>query len=212
VAERTAPERALLAQTARVHGQWGVLTAAALALLALGAGWLWQDRRQREAVAQVRVLEAAVAADWNRTFDTLRRDGLTQLAERPLRERLDAAERAGDRLTAVKMRTGLLATQGDKSQADPLGQALLTLPAAEFGVVRELLAAKSDAQVVEKLWVQATDEQSRSAQQRFQATAALARLAADDARWVDLAPFISRHLSNLSAADLVAWRPMFEPV
>ena len=212
VAERSGTERALLAQSARVHGRWGVFAVAGMVLLAVGAGWLWQERRQREAVAQVQVLESAVASDWNRTFDTLRRDGLTKLAERPLRQRLTEAEDEGDTLKAVKMRTGLLATQGDTSQAKPLGQALLTLPAAEFGVVRELLAAAPKFEVVAALWDQATDQQNRSAQQRFQALAALARLAPEDARWTDLTAFIVRHLVSLPADELVAWRPLFEPI
>jgi formylglycine-generating enzyme required for sulfatase activity len=212
VSERSGPEQALLAQSAKVHVRWGVISLAGMLLLVVGAGWMWQERRQREAVAQVQVLEAAVPTDWNRTFDTLRRDGLTKLAERPLRERLAEAEAAGDTLTAVKMRTGLLATQGDPTQAEPLGQALLTLPAAEFGVVRELLATAPSTDVVAALWDQAADQPNRSAQQRFQALAGLARLAPDDPRWSDLTAFIVRHLVSLPADELVAWRPLFEPI
>jgi len=205
-------ERRLLRRAAAVHGRRLGIATAVLVLLAVGAGWLWQERRQREAVAQVQVLESAVASDWNRTFETLRRDGLTKLAERPLRARLAEAEAAGDTLTAVKMRTGLLATHGDTAQKEPLGEALLTLPAAEFGVVRELLAAAPHPEVVAALWDQAADQSKRSAQPRFQALAALARLAPDDARWPDFGPFIALRLSSLPAADLIAWRPMLEPV
>jgi serine/threonine protein kinase/formylglycine-generating enzyme required for sulfatase activity len=209
---RSESERQLLRRAAAVHGRRLGIATAVLVLLAVGAGWLWQERRQREAVAQVRVLESAVASDWNRTFETLRRDGLTKLAERPLRERLAEAEAAGDTLTAVKMRTGLLATQRDTAQAEPLGQALFTLPAAEFGVVRELLATSPNPEVVAALWDQAADQPNRSAHPRFQALAALARLAPDDTRWPELTSFIAQYLVSLPGAELVAWRPMFEPV
>ena len=212
LAERSGPERALLAQSAKVHGRWGVFALAGVVLLAVGAGCLWQDRRQREAVAQVRVLESAVASDWNRTFDTLRREGLTKLAERPLRERLAEAEAAGDTLTVVKMRTGLLATQGDTTQAEPLGQALLTLPAAEFGVVLDLLVTVPTQDFVASLWSQATDHQHRFVKERFQAAAALARLAPNDARWLGLTPLIVSQLSSLSGAELIEWRAMFKPI
>jgi serine/threonine protein kinase/formylglycine-generating enzyme required for sulfatase activity len=209
---RSEAERKMLSRAAVVHGRRLGIATMALVFLVAAAGWLWQERRQREAVAQVQVLESAVAADWNRTFDTLRREGLAKRAEGPFRERLAEAEAAGETLTAVKMRTGLLATQGDTSQVKPLGQALLTLPAAEFGIVRELLAAAPVAKVVSTLWEQAMDKTKLSAQQRFQAAAALARLAQDDTRWSDLKSFIAWHLTSLPAADLVAWRPMFEPV
>ena len=58
----------------------------------------------------------------------------------------------------------------------------------------------------------AADQPNRSAQQRFQALAGLARLAPDDSRWSDFGPFIARHLSSLPGAELVAWRPLLEPV
>ncbi|MFN7765996.1 MAG: protein kinase domain-containing protein [Planctomycetaceae bacterium] len=210
--ERTEPEQRLLRQTAGVHGRWAAWTTVGLVLLAMGVGWLWQERRQREAVAQVQVLESAVASDWTRTFDTLRREGLAPLAARPLRARLAEAQSAAESLTVVKMRAGLLATQGDTAQVEPLAQALLTLPPAEFAVVRELVADAPDPAVVATLWDQAQAQSSRPASQRFQAAAVLARLAPDDSRWSALAPSIAGHLVALPAAELVAWRALLQPV
>jgi formylglycine-generating enzyme required for sulfatase activity len=129
-----------------------------------------------------------------------------------LRQRLAAALAEGEPQRVVKLRAGLLATRGDAAQVEPLADALLTLPVAEFGVVRELLAAKADPAVAATLWERANDQQHVPAQQRFQAAVALARLAPAEPRWSVLAPFIARHLASLPAADLVAWRPLLEPV
>ncbi len=210
--ERSAVERKMLRQAAKVHGGWTGLTLVGMLCLAMGAGWFWQDRRQREAVAQVQVLESAVASDWTRTFDTLRSAGLVHLAERPLRERLDAAQAGGDTIGMAKMRAGLLVTQEEKTQVAALTEALLTLPVAEFAVVRELLPPYADASVTSEMWNSVEDEKRLPAQQRFQGAVALARLTPDDARWPALAPFIARHLTSLPAAELVAWRPLLEPI
>ncbi|MFN7768611.1 MAG: protein kinase domain-containing protein [Planctomycetaceae bacterium] len=211
-AERSKPEQMMLRQAARVHGRWTGFAMLGMVLLALGTGWLWQDRRQREAVAQIDRLESAVAGEWPRTFDELRTRELESLAEGPMRERLAAALDKGEPQRVVKLRAGLLATRGDAAQVEPLAEALLTLPVAEFGVVRELLASRTDPAVTAQLWELATDQQLGPAQQRFQATAALARLSPAEPRWPALAPFIARHLASLPAADLVAWRPLLEPV
>ena len=209
-------EKKMLSRAAQVHGWWTVLGITGIILLAMGAGWLWQDRRQREAVAHVRVLESAVASDWLQTFAALRRDGLVLLAESPLRERLQAALSAEDTRTATKLRAGLLAVRGDTDQVPQLAQALLTLPVEEFSVVRDLLLEHANPQITNNLWRvvlrESADAHEENPMGQFRAAAALAALDPSDPRWTRVALDTINSMASLSPSELVAWRHHFVPV
>jgi serine/threonine protein kinase/Leucine-rich repeat (LRR) protein len=219
--EQSPSERQMLARAAQVHTLWTALTMMGLLLLAVGAGYLWQERRQREAVYLVERLEVASAREWNRTFETLRKQGLQSLADASLRERLSVAVEERDSLREIKMRAGLFALVQDASQLQNLAEDLLTLPKDEFGVVLELLEQGADRNATEILWRRAiqikknldrelSPEQSN---QFIRAVAALSSLGDTDPkreeRWTELIPAIARVLASQQAADIVAWQQSF---
>ncbi|MFN7767445.1 MAG: protein kinase domain-containing protein [Planctomycetaceae bacterium] len=213
-AERSEQEQRMLKKAAAVHGRWGALVLLGLLLLTLGGEWMRQDRRQRAALAQVDRLESAEAGEWRRAFESLRNEGLDDLGEIPLRERLRTALAGGESVRAVKMRAGLLATRDDRSQVEPLGRALFEIPLAEFAEVRELLKRTATPGLTSQFWERLLDDEPGEAgqTQKLRAGAALAAFAPDDPQWISAAPTVVDCLLSLSVTELVAWRPLFEPI
>ncbi|MFN9372068.1 MAG: protein kinase domain-containing protein [Planctomycetaceae bacterium] len=207
---RSAAERALLQRSARFHAVRGLLSVAGLLVLGLAALWLWQDRRQRTALALVERLEAAQPDEWNRVFEEIQQNDLTRQAEQHLREHLDsaAAEETG---RVLRLRVGLWSAARDRSQIPQLIPELLTVSRGEFTVLRDRLASGVGSPEQQWLWQAALDP-ARKPRDRFQASAALARFAPDDSRWPELAPPVVEHLLSLPASELVAWRPQFDNV
>ncbi|MFM8288016.1 MAG: hypothetical protein ACKOGA_14950, partial [Planctomycetaceae bacterium] len=173
-ADRTEPERKMLSRAASVHGRGTALTVSLLLGLALG-GWWFQNRQaqrdfERGVVAQVAQLETAQPSDWARVRAPLAEPRARDVARREL----DNVFAAGGRVPTVGERIARLTVCDDRSQLEPLREALLTGPLPEFLPTREPLEAYG-AELVKPLWRELRNEQGTK-DRRLRAGMALAGL------------------------------------
>jgi formylglycine-generating enzyme required for sulfatase activity len=189
----------MLARAAVVHGRGTALTVTLLLGLALWG--LWMEKRQtvwaksfshllllselltvRESewrvAAQVAQLETAQPSDWARVRAPLAEPWAREVARREL-EQVFAQAAAGGRAPTIAERVARLTLADDRSQLEPLREALLAGPMSEFLPTREPLEAFR-AELVESLWRELRNEQG-ARDRRLRAGMALAAFAPADA-------------------------------
>ncbi|MFM8223508.1 MAG: hypothetical protein ACKOJF_31790, partial [Planctomycetaceae bacterium] len=176
-AERTEPERRMLSRVAMVHGRGTALFMTLLLGLTLVGWWLRnrqaQTHYERGVVAQVAQLETAQPSDWARVRAPLAEPRAREVARREL-DNVFAAATAGGRGPTVGERIARLTIGDDRTQLEPLREALLTGPLPEFLPTREPLEAYR-AELVEPLWRELRNEQGAK-DRRLRAGMALAGL------------------------------------
>ncbi|MFM8580554.1 MAG: hypothetical protein ACKOFW_03515, partial [Planctomycetaceae bacterium] len=174
-ADRSEPERRLLARAAVVHGRGTAVTATLLLGLVLGGWWFqWrqaQDRFRTEISTEVSKLETAPPADWKRRLEFLSTPERAEFARGELK-RHAAALVAEGRPMPVSWRVALATLGDEQEQLEPLRESLLSVPSEMFLPTRELLG-RNGGQMVGGLWKALRDEQL-SQKQRLRAGMALA--------------------------------------
>jgi tRNA A-37 threonylcarbamoyl transferase component Bud32 len=191
--------------------RWGRRHAIALSLLILALvlciGIRASFVRQRNATRAESLVDSLITADVTQLPTVISDLGDVRRWSTPLlHERLGRAEEG----SAEKIHLSLALLPVDESQVDYLRSQLPDSTLDQFTVLREALAPYGQS-IASSLWETAQDEEA-TASERFQATAAIARFAPDDGRWQDIAPFVSRYLTDsVPLAALSEWTRLLRP-
>ena len=204
----TEPQRKMMAKAGRVHAIRSALVLLALVAVVLGGITVRSAVVEREnstrAEAFVDSLASADIAQVPAVISNL--NEYREWADPLLKARI--AESADG--SAKKLQLALALLPVDDSQIEYLRDRLPVCSLTQFPVLRTALLPHQ-GKLTETLWQVATDEQ-RDATQRFQAAAALAEYAPDDARWQAAAPFVAQHLTSaVSPVYLGPWRELLHP-
>jgi formylglycine-generating enzyme required for sulfatase activity len=177
-AERTEPERKMLARAAVVHGRGTLLTVTLLLGLALGGWWLQRQQARRDfergVAATVAQLETAQPGDWARVRAPLSEPQAREVARREL-DQVFAQAAAGGRAPTIAERIARLTIGEDRTQVPLLRETLLAGPLPEFLPTREPLEGYR-LELVEPLWQELRNERG-GRDRRLRAGMALAGFA-----------------------------------
>ncbi len=200
------PETDMMRRANRVHLTQLATVLTSVVLLSLGGLWfksrLDETQMRNTAHERVTALLNAETRDVPRLVEGLQ----------PYRRWTDFGFEQALSSTDVKQqlhaRIALLPV--DASQIESLKQSLLEASPANVLVLRDVLQAVSSI-FVEDYWqlVSATDI---NANKRLAAAAALAKFAANDPRWTDVASSIARLLIDENPIRLATWIEAFRPV
>ena len=180
--QRTVAESAMLRRANWVHGARTAIWLGLLVLLGVGALAL-RDRMRAQQVVQA--LASCDIRDVQRHVADLQ--SLRLWSDPVLRDRLGDPAVADDE----QLRYSLALLPVDPLQNEYLVDRLPQVDAEAFPEVLHAIDPSQTA--LESLWRVATDEQAERGH-RFQAACALAQLASEDSRWVDVAAFVVNHL------------------
>jgi formylglycine-generating enzyme required for sulfatase activity len=200
----TPPERALMAQAARIHARRATVAVAACLLAAWGltSAARWEmaatEFRRVTNVETPRLLPLDSRLAWCRNW-----------ADAMFRRGLERAKADGDQRLALHYSLALLPI--DPGQVEYLRARLLHAEAAEVPVIVEALAPHG-AQLRDELWAAARSTEPGPALRKLRAAAALARYDPRGDAWRDAAAQFAEQLVAIDPATLGVWQEALRPV